>query len=271
MAKHRIFAFLGLMLLLATCLWTFRGSLWNPFHFDDALFLQSPQVADPGDPWYLLRPAQSRQLTYLTFYWNYRLGSTSPFGYHLVNLFLHLANVLAFFCFVRLLLRHKAEASEPWMQHWLPLAAAGIFALHPVQTEAVNYVYQRSTLLAALFTLLSMNSFLQARNPRHRRLWLYASGVFFLLAVASKEVAVALPLLLVALLWAESGDFRAFGRSLMHSRWLVLVCILSLFCCIWILVHLGSQGERAAIPGLFKRAHPDIYWRRFRFCPVIFV
>jgi protein O-mannosyl-transferase len=252
LAKPRIFTFLGLVLLLAVCLWTFWSSLWNPFHFDDALFLQSPQVAEPGDPWYLLRPAQSRQLTYLSFYWNYRLGSTSPFGYHLVNLLLHLANVLAVFFFTRLILQRETKDSGPWLQRWLPLAAAGIFALHPVQTEAVNYVYQRSTLLAALFTLLSMNSFLRAQNSRRRKFWFAAAGVFFLFAVVSKEVAVALPLLWVVLLWAKSIDAGAFGRSLIRARWFMLVCALSFLCFVWILFHMSGQGGRAAIPGLLR-------------------
>ena len=220
MAKHRTSTSLVLMLLLAACLWTFWSSLWNPFHFDDALFLQSPQVAEPGDPWYLLRPAQSRQLTYLTFYWNYRIGSMSPFGYHLVNLFLHLANVLALFFFARLILQRNAETFAPWMQRWLPLAAAGIFALHPVQTEAVNYVYQRSTLLAAFFTLLSMNSFLHAQSSPGRKLWFTASGVFFLLAVVSKEAALALPLALDRTALGRVRRFQGF-RSVPDARPLV--------------------------------------------------
>jgi protein O-mannosyl-transferase len=252
LARHGTSTSLVLLLLLATCLWTFWSSLWNPFHFDDALFLQSPQIAEPGDPWYLLKPAQSRQLTYLTFYWNYRIGSTSPFGYHLINLFLHLANVLALFACARLMLQRKPETFDPWMQRWLPLAAVGIFALHPVQTEAVNYVYQRSTLLAALFTLLSLNSFLHAQSSRKRKVWLIASVLFFLLAVVSKEAALALPLLWVALLLTESGDFRAFSRSLMRARWFALLCTLTFLAGVWILIHLRGGGERAAAPGFLR-------------------
>ncbi len=249
LARHRTSVSLILALLLAACLWTFWSSLWNPFHFDDALFLQSPRVADPGDFWYLLRPAQSRPLTYLTFYCNYRIASMSPFGYHLVNLFLHLANMLALFFFARLFLRRHAETFAPWMQRWLPFAAAGVFALHPVQTEAVNYVYQRATLLAAFFTLLSMNSFLHAQSSPRRKLWFTASGVFFLLAVASKEAALALPLIWIALLWAESGDFRTFGRSLMRARWFVLVCAFTLLGGLWILANLWGQGVPASPRG----------------------
>ena len=184
MAESRTSSSLGLILLLAVAVWTFRSSLGNPFHFDDNLFLQSPQVTEPGDPWYLLKPTQTRQLTYLTFYWNYRAGAMSPVGYHLVNLLLHLANALSLYWFARLLMRRRTGSFDPLVQRWLPLAAAGIFALHPVQTEAVNYIYQRSTLLAAFFSLISMASFLQAQLSQNRRTWFALSGFCFFLAAA---------------------------------------------------------------------------------------
>lgn len=246
MAESRTLPSVGLALLLAVGVWTFRGTLRNPFHFDDALFLQSPQVAEPGDPWYLLKPTQARLLTYLTFYGNYRLGGTSPFGYHLVNLLLHLANVVGLYFFAALLIRHRPGSFTPWLQRWLPLAAAGIFALHPVQTEPVNYVYQRSTLLAAGFTLLSMNSFLLAQRSRSRHAWLAVSSLAFCLAASSKESALILPLVWAALVWAESGGFPTLRQFLLRYRWIAAVSALAAAGAVWILYHLWSRGERNA-------------------------
>ncbi len=242
--ESRNFTSSGLILLIAVTLWTFWGSLRGPFHFDDNLFLQSPQVTEPGDPLYLLKPTQSRQLTYLTFYWNYRLGTTAPFGYHLVNLLVHVANMLAVFWVAGLLMARKPDLFDPMKRRWLPLAAAGIFALHPVQSEAVNYVYQRSTLLAALFALLCMGCFLQSRTSKHRKGWLALSGASFCLAVASKEMALVLPLLWVAFAWTESVDFKAFRRFLAGSVWLPVVLALSGLGALFALYNLWSHGER---------------------------
>ena len=156
--------------LLLVAGWVF-AECWNhPFHFDDSLFLQSPQVTDPGDPWYMLRPSQSRPLTYLTFYANYRFGGVNPRGYHLVNWMIHLTNVALVYGFVLLLSWRFPGTTAGRLGRWLPLIAAGVFALHPVQSEAVNYVYQRSTLLATLFVLASFLTFLW--SERINRPWL---------------------------------------------------------------------------------------------------
>src|SRR5436309_10385722 len=88
---------LSLLALLALTSWVYWGSLAHPFHFDDALFLQSAQVTEAADVWVILIPAQGRQITYLTFFLNYRLGGTDPRGYHLVTVLLHVANVSAVF------------------------------------------------------------------------------------------------------------------------------------------------------------------------------
>ncbi len=246
MAESRRSRVAVLVALLAVTAWTYWGALRNPFHFDDALFLQSPQIAVPGDPWYLLKPAQARQLTNLTFYWNYRIGAMAPAGYHLVNWLLHLANVLAVYFFARLLILRKPEFFDSWMQQWLPAAAAGIFALHPVQTESVNYAYQRSTLLAAFFALLSMNSFLQAQRSPRRKIWLALSACFFFMAAVSKESAWVLPLMWAALVWGESEDFRSFRRSLLRLRWFAVFLVLAALGALWTLYSLWSRGERNA-------------------------
>lgn len=263
MAESRKSITFGLFLLIALTLWTFWNSLANPFHFDDALFLQSPQVADPGDPWYLIKPNLARQLTYLTFYWNYRLGAMSPFGYHLVNLLLHLANVIALYFFARLLIERKPETFSSWARRWLPLASAGVFALHPVQTEAVNYVYQRATLMAAFFTLLSMISFLWSSRLRSRKVWYAVSVICFGLAAASKESALVLPLVWVALAWTEAADFAAFRRVLLRSRWIAAVLATAAMGAAWILYNLRSRGERDAGLSLLDSSL-RYFWSQFQ-------
>ncbi len=80
----------GLALVLLGTFAAFRGALGNPFHFDDRLFLESPDVTEPGNLGTILSLQQTRPLAYLTFFWNYRAGGRNPRGYHAVNLLLHL-------------------------------------------------------------------------------------------------------------------------------------------------------------------------------------
>jgi protein O-mannosyl-transferase len=230
-------------LLLVLTLWAYWGCLKNPFHFDDALFLASPQVTEPGDPLFLLKPSQSRQLTYLSLFMNYRLGGRNPGGYHLFNLIVHLANALCIYLLVRLLCAGKSDLSNAMIRRWLPLTAAGIFALHPIQSQTVNYIYQRSTLLAAFFTIAAMSAFLWSERARRRGRFLLLAGLLFILAAASKESALVLPLVLLTYSWCYQKEPKPL-RSSPVRRFLVALGAISLGGAAYILYNLYSIGDR---------------------------
>ncbi|MGD0501058.1 MAG: tetratricopeptide repeat protein [Bryobacteraceae bacterium] len=145
------------LLLLGAALAAFGISLFSGFHFDDYAIFSDP-VLTSSSGWlgiWKLRPGAlgAQPLTSLTFWLNYMAGGRDPLGYHLLNLALHLgAALLAYECLRRLLPERAA------------LAAAAVFALHPIQAEAVNYVWGRSVLLAALFCLASLAAWLSGRR-----------------------------------------------------------------------------------------------------------
>ena len=157
-------------LLLAAALAAFGGSLAGSFHLDDYSIFSDTAVG----------AAQTRPLTWLTFWLNDRLGGQNPAGYHAVNLCLHLAAVALLADSLQRLLSSRAA--------WI---AAAIFAIHPIQAEAVNYIFARSTLLAAVLCFASLSAWL--RN----RVWL--SVVLFAAALLAKEECVAFPVFLLAI------------------------------------------------------------------------
>ncbi len=139
-----------------------------------------------------------RPLTLLSYAVDYRLFGDDPRGYHVVNDLLH-----AVISVLVLLLARRMLGS------WLAGAAAGLtFALHPVHTEAVNWVVGRAELLAALFVLLALllalwPEPLDARRHRGRTVAVVLLG---LLGLLSKEHAIVLTLALPgALLAVERG------------------------------------------------------------------
>lgn len=158
----------------------FGACLQAPFQFDDHGMLADPAVTSPegwADVW---RWQQTRPLTYFTFWLNYALGGANPAGYHAMNLALHCgAVVLVWLCLRRLI---PVEAA---------VIATFVFALHPVQSEAVNYIFARSTLLAALLTL---GAFLAWLHGRH-----WWSVAIFAVALLAKEEVAAFPVLLAFL------------------------------------------------------------------------
>lgn len=168
------------LLLTAAALLAFGLSLGGVFHFDDYELFNNPAITSLS---------ATRPLTNLTFRINEFIGGTQPFGYHLVNLLLHITAVLL----LNNGLRRVIPASAA-------LTAALIFAVHPVQTEAVNYVFARGTLLAAVFCAASLRSWLSGRH--------WWAAAWFAAALVSKEEAVAFPLFLLALHFSISRNAR---------------------------------------------------------------
>ena len=97
---------------------------------------------------HFLNPLHLRELTFFSFYLNHLLAGDNPAGYHIVNVLLHIANAALLFFLA------AAEFVETMDGR---LLAAAIFLVHPIQTEPVLYVYQRSTLLACFFSLLGFD------------------------------------------------------------------------------------------------------------------
>ena len=237
-------AALALAAIACSTLWVYWGSLHAPFHFDDSLFLESPQVTDPGDPAFLIKPAQTRPLSYLTFYWNYRFGGRNAEGYHLVNLLLHLINVVLMYLFTRLLFEGRPEATG-FAGRAIPIASAGVFALHPIQSEAVNYIYQRSVLLAAFLSLLALIFFLRSYSSPRRALLRLLSVLCWLLAAACKETAWILPMAFVAYIWTVAREPKSGFHSAPRSRWFVYACsALMLSGGGWVYYNLRQSGDR---------------------------
>src|SRR6266568_1030350 len=105
---------------------------------------------------------------------------------HLENVLLHLLNmVLVYYLALTLLPDHEKEESL------LPLTAALCFGLHPINTEAVNWISGRTDVMAGTFVLLSALYLIKFRQE-NKKLFLVVSSLALLLGVLSKEVAVAL-------------------------------------------------------------------------------
>ncbi len=171
------------VLVLGLALAAFGSTLNSSFHFDDYALLTDPAVTSPSGYRQVFRLEQTRPLTYFTFWLNYQFGKDDPRGYHALNLLFHLtACWLALLVFPRVL---RSRDAALW--------AAVIFALHPLQTEAVAYVFGRATLLTALLCLLCW------------LLWLDGNRVLvvvcFAAALLAKEEAAAFPLFLLGWEW----------------------------------------------------------------------
>jgi len=168
------------------------------FFLDDfRVIVENEALHDFFDPESIWRFSQARFIASLSFAANYTLHAEDVFGYHLVNFVIHCATAGVLWLFLRALVQTPAsKTSAPtWMQ-WIPLIAAAIFLLHPLQSQAVTYIVQRYTSLMALFYLASLATFAWARLRNSWMLYGFTAA-FAVLAMLSKQSAATLPVALV--------------------------------------------------------------------------
>lgn len=201
--------FLYAALLIITAL-AYRPGLSGDFLFDDfPNIVTNPAVhAETINFKNLMRAAQSyesahigRPLATITFAIDYSLGGKNPSVYKLVNLFVHLFNVLLIFTLVRRLLA-LTRVGTPWSSA-AAFTIVLLWAIHPLQVSTVLYIVQRMEMLALTFVILALLAYLHGRLRQRDGLrgwpWLIASGVLIGIGLLSKETAILFPVYVLAL------------------------------------------------------------------------
>lgn len=169
----------ALALLTLSAYW---NSFAGQFVYDDVDGIVHNAYLRPGLPLdEALRGLVLRQrpVVDLTFLINYRLGELNPWGYHLVNVTLHVLAVLTLFGLVRrILLLPSLRETFGGASRMLAVTVAAIWAVHPLQTQAVTYVVQRSESLCALLYLLTVYCVIRGYASRTSvdRRWEVVSG-----------------------------------------------------------------------------------------------
>lgn len=219
-----------ILLIIVTGAIVYHNSFQGIFLFDDQNnIVANEKIRSLAWPWPFLEN-QRRPFLYLTLALNYYCGRYDPWGYHLVNLAVHIVSALLLFAIVRLTCLLPSRDRDV-RGDALPLAllVSLIFLVHPLQTQSVTYVIQRSESLMGMFYLLTL--YAAARYLRSGRGgWLALSTVAVWLGGLTKEVAVTAPVLV--LLYDRtfvSPTFReAWGKHhklymALASAWLMML------------------------------------------------
>jgi len=217
------------MLILAAIV-VYSDSFHGPFIFDDAAVIEQATARQPWPVWHTL--IGPRPVVQATLALNYFIGSANVTGYHVLNLCIHILAALALFGVIRRTLTLPALGGrfDEMTAASLAFCAALLWAVHPLQTQAVTYVIQRMESLMGLFYLLTLYCFIRAESSPRPLLWHAAAVAACALGMGSKEVMVSAPL--IVLLYDRSfiaGSFRAAmqrRRGLylgLAATWLILV------------------------------------------------
>jgi tetratricopeptide (TPR) repeat protein len=194
---------------------------------------------------------EGRPLINLSLAINYAFSGDNPWGYHAVNLAIHLLAGLTLLGIVRrTLLQPGPIRSGPGLRErfgdaadGLALATALIWTVHPLQTESVTYIVQRAESIMGLFYLLTLYCFIRGSGSHRPGLWYGLSWTACALGMASKEVMVSAPLVV---LFYDRAFIAGSFREAWNRRWLVYLALASTWVLLgYLLVSAGSFMNNA--------------------------
>jgi tetratricopeptide (TPR) repeat protein len=254
------------VVLAAVAAITYANSLSGPFILDDqATIVQNTQIRDLARLGDVLAPAPDspiagRPLASASFALNYAIHGLDVRGYHLLNIALHAGcAVLVFLVLRRTLGLPHVPGAIALSSSQAPFGAALLWAVHPLNSEAVNYLSQRTELLMGLLYLLTLYAAIRAAGARaparsdRSGKWTLIAVAACAAGMASKESMITAPL--VVALYDRVFLFDSWPSALAARKTLYAGLAST-----WILAAaLMSGGPRSAVVGFATGISPWVY------------
>src|SRR2546428_7807280 len=244
-ADAQLIVIVSLVAIVFLC---YVNSLGNEFVFDDFLLvLANKRIRSINLGLLLNSYGPIRDISYAI---DYALGGERLLGYHLTTLVIHAANLLLVFALIRSFTESLETAT----------LAALIFAVHPIQTDAVTYISGRRDLLFTFFYLLAFHSYLTYYRKRWSLQALVYFVLFFLLwalSLLSKEMAASLPILIFVWHYCDAWEddkgswwrqaAHTAGKAFQREQWLYISLWLIgiAFTLYWVFIKGASQRVTA--------------------------
>jgi protein O-mannosyl-transferase len=236
--------FLAAGLMVTLGLIAYSNSFQVPFQFDDypnivenpSIFLKNFSASWLYQLIQVNLKDSTRIFAYFTFALNHYWGGLHVFGYHLVNLLIHISSGLLLYSFLMLTL-HLPSLRERYGSTAFPIAlfSSLLFLCHPIQTQSVTYIVQRMASMAGLLYLLAMVFYVKGRLASGRKRYLFLTGMVlsYLLGLFTKENVAILPLFigLYEFCFFQRLDLNAEGKKRI-AYWLgsvLLIGVLTFF------------------------------------------
>ena len=210
MEKIKPWHLCAFLVLITFCIYL-PSVLTNDFvHLDDALLITRNPAVQQISFWSLKEifttfdPELYVPLTLFTYQIEHAMFGLNPVVFHLTNLILHVANAVLVFWILFVLSQKRRIA----------FLGAMLFALHPIQTEAVVWAAARKDVLSAFFFLGSFLTFLLHRRDHVQKFYRWSIALFFL-GLLSKVSILMMPILLFLLDWK---DRRPLTRASIQEK-----------------------------------------------------
>jgi len=277
---------LSTILIATVAVIIYSNTFYSSFHFDDTPAIVENYAIHRFDLKEIFSTS-SRPILDLTFALNYYFGKLDVFGYHMVNIILHIVNgILLYFILLWTINpphpnpppqggRVEEGISSPLggsppeaagegvfsanssINFRLPLYASLIFVAHPIQTQAVTYIVSRSSVLATTFYLLALLLFIRAfrflsSSLVSRPSPFYIIGAFLAscLGMGTKQEFATLPLMLLIydFYFVSKGDWKVLkGHYKVH---------IAMFSTLAIVLYLSFSGLQTYISFDYAKGVP---------------
>ena len=222
------YSVLYLIILAFSVIISYYNSLNAPFYYDDFnnIVAHSPVHArEFSMDQLVVKPAsgRGRPIPMISFAINFYFGQLNPFGYHIVNIAIHLISVIILFYLLRLTLIVADREKKYQQQDYSMFAfwATLLWALSPLHTNSITYIVQRMNLCTTLFSLLAMLLYVKGRciatfsgKDKGSRgsflpiLFYLFSMLSWFFALLSKQNAVLLPIMVLLYEWFFFANLR---------------------------------------------------------------
>ncbi len=236
--------FIAVLLLLALGIIAYANSFIASFHFDDfRSIVENDALFDFTDLARIYTYCKERFLTYFTLAINYKISGFDTTSYHIFNFFIHyFAALFLYFLFIESWKTPGLHESKPKVPlRVVGFFVAGIFLLHPLQTQAVTYIVQRAESLAGMFYLGAILFYVKGRLSSSRS----SSVKYYMLMLLcglgsafSKETSVTLPAMIVIY---EVLFFKTSLRALLRNK---VIYVLFVPAVIVVVYKLGTLVQR---------------------------
>jgi tetratricopeptide (TPR) repeat protein len=247
----------SLCLLTVLSALTYANSLHGKFVFDDlSIVLQDPTLMNVKTFSQAMSPAVGggwRPLLFVTYALNHYWGGLDTFGYHLVNVGLHVINVLLVY---GILLSAFLEDDE--RSRYVALCGAAVFGVHTLLSGAVSYIAGRSSVLCGTFYFAAIYLFFKAlktERPQNRFILFGLTALAALLSWEAKQEAMTLPLFLAAVLFLRAKKI--------DWRWIAALAVVPVvsFVLMWErlkALYAGIQANQVLVSAGFEKVMPPV-------------
>ena len=212
---------------------SYFNTFTNSFHFDDYTYILKNEglkeyFQHPFSFSFILSNLNHRSIVFATLFLNHSLDGFNVFGFHVLNLTVHIITCLLIFLIAKEILSINLflkTSDQSKIKLNIPLISALLFAVHPINTQAITYITGRTTSLAVCFYMASFLFFIKGimQNLPCKILFYALSIVFLILGFGSKIIILTVPVMFIVYYLFFTPLKATFFKRFFESKFIRII------------------------------------------------